>query len=337
MPDLFVVAGLAGGSALVVGALGLLGLRALRGRSITAHLCLLLAVSVAAVVAAVVVVAQAMFLSGHDLGVLMVVVAIAATVSLALSVLAGARLARASVWAAEARDRERALEHSRREVVAWVSHDLRTPLAGLRAMAEALEDGVVDEPESVAGYHKRMRLEVDRLAELVDDLFELSRINAGAVRPGSADVSLGEVVSDAVSGVAPVARAKGVRLTAYRGPYGVVRGNEADLSRVLANLLVNAVRHTPLDGQVVIAGGQGWVAVSDECGGIPEGDLPRVFDLAFRGEAARTPSSADDRLRSGGGLGLAIAQGLAEQHGGRIDVVNAGNGCRFTVRLPADR
>src|SRR5581483_212111 len=113
-----------------------------------------------------------------------------------------------------ARTRERALEANRRDLVAWVSHDLRTPLAGLRAMAEALEDRVVVDFKSVSEYHRRIRVEADRMAGLVDDLFELSRINAGTLRLSMADVPLGDVVSDAVASAAPVAAARGIRVVA---------------------------------------------------------------------------------------------------------------------------
>jgi len=202
-------------------------------------------------------------------------------------------------------------------------------------MAEALEDGVVADPETVREYHRRIRVETDRMAGLVDDLFELSRINAGALRLTLETVSLADVVSDAVATAAPVARAKGVRLLAEPGEYPAVRASEPELGRVLRNLLVNAVRHTPPERAVVVAGGAGpdggWVAVTDGCGGIPEADLPRVFDVAFRGEAARTPASDGP----GGGLGLAIARGLVEAHHGEIAVANVGDGCRFVVRIPA--
>ncbi len=190
------------------------------------------------------------------------------------------------------------MEASRRELVAWVSHDLRTPLAGLRAMAEALEDGVVGDPETVADYHRRIRVETDRMAALVDDLFELSRINAGALRLSLESVSLGDVVSDAVASAAPVAAARGVRLVAAETGWPTVQGSEPELSRVVANLLRNAIRHTPSDGTVTLTGGRdaagGWLAVTDGCGGIPEADLPRVFDVAFRGALARTPETQSD-------------------------------------------
>ncbi len=336
LPDLVVVGLMAFGSAVAVAVIGAGVLRALRGRSVTAHISTVVVVAVGSVVAGVVVVAKAMFINEHDLQVLLVVVVVAGVVSLGLALLRGRRLARESVWAAEARDRERRLEASRREVVAWVSHDLRTPLAGMRAMAEALEDGVVADAATVTEYHRRIRAETDRMAGLVDDLFELSRINAGALRLTLESVSLADVVSDAVATAAPVARAKGVRLVAEPGQYPSVRASEPELGRVLRNLLVNAVRHTPPDGAVVVAGGAesgaGWVAVTDACGGIPAEDLPRVFDVAFRGEAARTPA-AD----GGGGLGLAIARGLVEAHHGEIAVDNVTDGCRFTVRIPAVR
>ncbi|MEW6154178.1 MAG: HAMP domain-containing sensor histidine kinase [Actinomycetota bacterium] len=249
-----------------------------------------------------------------------------------------AELAEMSARLEEARAAERALESSRRELVAWVSHDLRTPLAAIRAITEALEDGVVDQPSTVARYHRTLRQEADRLAELVDDLFELSRIQAGALRLQLERSSLTDLVSDALSAAGPVASAKGVhlegRLTDEPPPLLL---SAPEVSRVLRNLLENAIRHTPSDGTVwVEAGveqGSAYVSVADGCGGIEPAHLPRVFDLAFRGEDARTP--ADGRGGgSGGGLGLAIAKGLVDAHRGQIVVANEGPGCRFTVRLP---
>src|SRR5437763_16463442 len=235
---------------LVVPALGVVAHRFLRGASIVWHICLLVAVCVLTVLAGIVAVAQAMFIDEHDLRVLFLVVGLSGTVSLAAGWLLGRRLAAAAMWAAEAREKERAAEANRRDLVAWVSHDLRTPLAGMRAMVEALEDGVVADPETVAEYHRRIRVETDRMAALVDDLFELSRINAGALRLSLASVSLGDVVSDAVASAAPVATAYGVRLVAAGGDWPTVRGSEPELSRIVANLLRNAIGHTPVDGTV---------------------------------------------------------------------------------------
>ena len=314
-------------SLMACGAVALVGagvLRLLRGRSITLHIIALLVITVSAVVAGVAAVARAMFLSAHDLQVVLVTVAAAAVVSLTVATAFGRRLARAATWAANA-------EAGRRELVAWVSHDLRTPLAGLRAMAEALEDGVVADPASVAEYHRRIRVETDRMSALVDDLFELSRINAGAVRPALRPVPLAEIVSDAIAAAGPLAAARRIHLLAAEQGWPVVTASEQELSRVVGNLLTNSVRYTPPGGTVRVsagqAGGDAWLTVSDSCGGIPEADLGRVFDVAFRGSAARSPGA-------GGGLGLAIVRGLMEAQGGSVGVRNVDGGCCFEIRLP---
>lgn len=235
-----------------------------------------------------------------------------------------------------ARQRERSLEGARRELVAWVSHDLRTPLAGIRAMSEALADGVVTEPGEVARYHATIQAETEKLGRLIDDLFELSRIQADAVCLTLDRASLADVVSDALASARPVADARGVRLDGRLQalpPPVELAGPE--MGRVLQNLLDNAIRHTPAGGAVTVeVGGDGdhaSITVADECGGIPASDLDRVFDLAYRGDTARSPG---DR---GAGLGLAIARGLVEAHDGDIAVCNHDAGCRFTVRLPLAR
>jgi signal transduction histidine kinase len=233
----------------------------------------------------------------------------------------------------QARSREQALDASRRELVAWVSHDLRTPLAGIRAIVEALEDGVVDDAETVGRYYATLRREADRLAELVDDLFELSRAQAGVLELHMERVSLGDLVSDALAGASPIAAAKGVRLEGrLDGPPAELEVSASEVLRALRNILENAIRHTPSDGTVTVEAGRddagAFVSVVDTGGGIPEKDLPRVFEVAFRGDTARTPGDA------GAGLGLAIARRFVEAHRGDIAVRNENGGCRFTVRLP---
>ncbi|MYW01643.1 two-component sensor histidine kinase [Streptomyces sp. SID3343] len=242
----------------------------------------------------------------------------------------GRELDRAGVQLAESRERERAVEHARRELIAWISHDLRTPLAGLRAMAEALEDGLPTDP---ARYHRRIRTEVDRLSAMVDDLFALSRIQAGALKLTLARMSLYDLVADAMAGTEELARSCSVRV-AGEGMVAVpVRVDGREMSRALTNLLVNAIRHTPSDGTVAVsvseAAGRVVVSVTDACGGIPEEDLPRVFDTGWRGTHARTPSPG-----GGAGLGLAIVRGIVEAHSGHVAVANIGGGCRFEVHLP---
>jgi signal transduction histidine kinase len=316
--------------------------------------------------------AESMFLNAHDLTVLGVILAASATVGVLVALAIGLQVERATraLRAAtvrmaegdlatpvrpagtaelgalsrdlgemsrrlqEARRRERAVEESRRELVAWISHDLRTPLSAIRAVAEALEDEVLVAPEEVAAAYATLRAEADRLAGMVDDLFELSRINAGALRLELDRAALADLVSEALGAAAFAARAKGVRLHgAMEGDGAEVRVDTREMSRVLRNLVDNAIRHTPADGSVWVEGGfrddRAYVSVADGCGGIADDDLDRVFDVAFRGEAARTPSTT-----SGAGLGLAIAQGIARAHRGEISVRNDGPGCRFTLTLP---
>ncbi|MEV6846667.1 HAMP domain-containing sensor histidine kinase [Actinoplanes sp. NPDC051411] len=309
------------GAGALVGLAGAGVLRLLRGRSIIVHIVALITITVAVVAAGVIAVAQAMFLSDHDLTVVLITVGVAALVSLVVGVTFGRRLAAAAMWARQA-------ERDRRELVAWVSHDLRTPLAGLRAMSEALEDGVVADPEAVAEYHRRIGAETDRMSGLVDDLFELSRIHAGALHLHLTEVPLAEAVSDAIASVKPLAASKGIRIDASEQGWPVVTASEPELGRVIANLLVNSVRYTRAGGTVRVAAGHDrdavWLTVSDSCGGIPADDLPRVFDVAFRGSRERT---------EGGGLGLAIVRGLVEAQGGRVSARNVDGGCCFEIRL----
>ncbi|GAB2868954.1 HAMP domain-containing sensor histidine kinase [Streptomyces deserti] len=367
MRDTLLIALFAFLGAAAAGLLGALVLLLIRRRSLVASLTVVAAVAVTAMLAGTLAVAQAMFLSAHDLTVVTTVVAMAAVVSLATALILGrwvvarsraltlaarsfgdggsfaapdgpstaelAALSRelqtTSAKLAESRDRERALESSRRELVAWISHDLRTPLAGLRAMAEALEDGVAADP---GRYLKQIRTEVERLNDMVGDLFELSRIHAGTLTLSLSRMSLYDLVGDALSGADPLAREHGVKLAADRVEPVPVEVDGREMSRVLGNLLVNAIRRTPADGTVAVTAERSpegvVVSVTDGCGGIAEEDLPRVFDTGWRGSHARTPPA-------GAGLGLAIVRGIVEAHRGHATVRNIPGGCRFEVTLPA--
>jgi signal transduction histidine kinase len=369
--DLFTVCYTVTGIALLASAAGLVAVRLLASRSLATLLIVIAAVTVTATVAGVIVIAREMFISRGDFQLVMAVVVISSIAGFTVSLLVGRRISAASrlllnavqevgrsgtfyrpsavlpaeltglsealVQAqrrlAEARDRERTLETSRRELVAWVSHDLRAPLAGLRAMAEALEDGVVADPYTVDNYHAQIRKETDRLALMIDDLFELSRIHAGALRLSCRPASLGELIGEALTSAEPLARAKGVRLHGSWNACPPLLVDSAEVGRALRNLVTNAIRHTPSDGTIEVEGdqesGMATVCVSDSCGGIPPEHLPRVFDVAFRGETARTPGPAE-----GAGLGLSIARGIVEAHSGQIRVRNAGAGCQFMIKLP---
>ena len=352
-----------------IGLAGMVMIRLLRRAPLHLSLQASGAVPVLAIVAGTLGTAEAMFLSQHDLGVVVMVCIVAGIVAFAFSWLLGRQveyssaalrqaarslgdagqfrppalplaaefaalsqeLTDTSAKLASSRARERALEQSRRQLVAWVSHDLRTPLAGLRAMAEALEDGLAADPPR---YHKQMRVEAERLATMVDDLFELSRIQSGTLQLSPDQIALDDLVSDVLASTEALAREHGVRLDGRATGQLAVRGDPRELSRALTNLLANGIRHTPPGGCVYVEvrpeDGNVLLAVADGCGGIPEADLPRVFDLAWRGTDARSP--APD---SGAGLGLAIVRGVVEAHRGSVSVANTADGCCFEMRLPA--
>ncbi len=362
------------GVGLASAAAGLLCVRLLARRSMATLLFVVAAVVIASSAVGVEIVARQMLVSVADRNVVLVVVVMAALAGFAVALVVGHQvtsasrvllnavrdvgsigyfeppkarlaaefetlsdeLASAHEKIAESRTRERALEASRRELVAWVSHDLRTPLAGLRAMAEALEDGVVVDFETVTTYHTQIRREADRLSAMIDDLFELARIHAGALRLSRRLVGLDDLVAEALATTEPLARAKGVRLrgSSVRGLPVLVDADE--FGRALRNLVSNAIRHTPSEGLVEVQGdvhrGMACVSVVDACGGIPEEALPRVFDVAFRAETARTPGPDNNA-----GLGLSIARGIVEAHAGQIAVQNMARGCQFVIRLPLAR
>jgi signal transduction histidine kinase len=339
--------------------------------------------------------ANLMFISkDHDLPLLILLMLFAATVSLALGyalaqalaqrvtalhhgarALAGGNLAArvdetggdelaalaaefnrmAGQLALAAEERER-MEAARRELIAAISHDLRTPLASLRVMTEALADGVVEDPATTARYLATMRGQIGHLSSLIDDLFELAQLDAGAVRMELQRASLADLVSDAIEGMRPQAAAKGVRLEGSVAPgIGPALIAPQKIERVLYNLVTNAVRHTPAGGSVTISvkpgdwglGTGDWeharghspspqfpvpnitVEVADTGEGIAPDDLPRIFEHFYRGEKSRS------RATGGAGLGLAIARGIVEAHGGRIWAASQPeHGTRIAFTLP---
>jgi signal transduction histidine kinase len=320
-----------------------LALRPIRRRSFTGLLVTLVLTGAAATAGALLGGVHTMLVSWRDWRTMLALTASSGFVTAAATFAAGRRVARDNQELREtaaalqaATERERALESARRELVSWVSHDLRTPLAGLRAMAEALEDGVVEDQEI---YFKQIVSSVDRLNQMVEDLFDLSRIQAGEASQNTERIALGDLVSDCLAALEPLAVANGVQLTGTVDGHVAVLGNGRELNRALTNLAANAIRHTPEPGQVRIHVGTvgtatplAEVIVRDECGGIPDDHLDRVFDVGFRGEAARTPSN--DFQPAGAGLGLAITRGIIEAHSGTVDVTNTENGCQFRILLP---
>ncbi len=217
---------------------------------------------------------------------------------------------------------------ARRELVAWASHDLRTPLANVQAMLEALEDGLVDPHESLPVLREQVRI----LALLVDDLFELARIDAGALTLELRDASVTGLVQACLRGVEADARRRGIALAADVDADVHARCAPDKVERVLLNLLTNALRHTPSDGTVAVQveprTGEVQVTVEDTGEGLGPEAEQRMFDRFWRGDPARSAR--------GTGLGLAIARGLVEAHGGRIWAENRpGGGARVSFTLPA--
>ena len=323
------------GSSLPVVLVGGLVIRLARSWSITVSMVALVLIPTLATFAGVF--SASRFMAEPSFQAIAIVLLIVAVVTLPAAVMLARYQARRTVWEQEIQDSERAAEQSRRQLVAFVSHDLRTPLAGIRALAEAIADGVVSGDE-VRVQGKRIEHESVRLSEMVDDLFEMAKINAGAVNAPYERVALDEVVDDVMSIHGIAAERAGVALTAELPPRPVrVIGSDRALVRVLSNLVANAIAHTPAGGTVKLTVGAdqdgAWARVDDTGVGIDATDLPRVFDVAYRGSNDRVPRS-DSSLPSGSGLGLAIAAGLVRAHRGSLSAHNLDHGARFEVRLP---
>jgi signal transduction histidine kinase len=231
----------------------------------------------------------------------------------------------------EERSRDEA-DAARRELIAAVSHDLRTPLTSLQLLAHALDDDLVD-PSTARAYAKTMVANVRALTTLVDDLFEFSRFNAEDFTWTTEAVPLARIVAEMLEATRLEADARRVALRAeIQSDLRPARANPEQLGRVLTNLLTNAIRHTPPDGSVLVRAlqrdGTAEIEVSDTGEGIAVADQSRVFEPFYRSgsEAARTSS--------GSGLGLAIARTIVEAHGGRIWLADAHSGTRICFTLP---
>jgi signal transduction histidine kinase len=231
------------------------------------------------------------------------------------------------------REAERdAAERARRDLVAAVSHDLRTPLTSLRLLADAIADDLVD-PETRRHYIEQMSVHIRSLSGLIEDLFELSRLEAGEIQWSMQRVWLGELVEETVEAMRPAAAAKRVAVQAsVNGELAPARANPEKLQRVLFNLIQNAIRHTPADGSVTVAaeamGERVEIEVADTGEGMAVSDRDRVFEPFFRG--------GDGAARSGGGtgLGLTICRAIVEAHGGKIWFAESPRGTRVRFSLP---
>jgi signal transduction histidine kinase len=346
-----------------------------RFRSLRWTLLAIIALTVALIFVNVWVTAQLMFISEHDLvltsGLLVFAGLIALTSVLYISgtltdrihelAVAAQRLARGELktrlqvagndelaalarnfnemaGALEAVDQQkRLLEQARRDLIAWVSHDLRTPLAAIRAMNEAVLDGIVTDAETQRRYQQTIGREVQHLSQLIDDLFAMAQLDTGRQTLHREPTSLRDLISDTLGGLSARAQQAGVRLRGEVAPDPLMAHVAPDkIQRVLYNLLDNALQHTPSGGTVTLTAGEGegglCVSVHNTGSYIAEFDLPHVFESFYRGEPSRR--QADNGAR-GTGLGLAIARGFIQAHGGTITVESdPTRGTTFTFTLP---
>ena len=361
--------------------LGALLIRWAGGRigSVRLRLALAYGVGLFVALANVLTTSALMFLSAHDLTLLILLLAFAAVISLAFA------YAVASVLTAQIRDlseaarrlsagdfsartmphgsdeigrlasafddmaeqlqqafvRERALEAGRRELISAVSHDLRTPLATTRAMVEALADEVVTDRPDVQRYLGLILHDIQHLSRLIDDLFELSQIDSGALQLRWVPIDVAQLVSETVAAYQAPAAEIDVHLeeaVAASVEPTRLEGDPDRLQRVLRNLLDNALRHTPAGGTIQVQAastdGQIQVSVSDSGPGVAEADLERIFDRFYRGELSRRRDESS-AAASGAGLGLAIARGLVHAHRGRIWAEPSPlGGVSVQIRLP---
>jgi signal transduction histidine kinase len=327
-------------------------------RPLRTRFVVVVAIAVGVILAAVLAAADLMFVSNHDALVVGAFVLAAALVALRAAHVASSRLVaevaairdvlravgagerepRAAAGAAselaelaaEANtmiERLSAAESARRGLVASISHDLRTPMTSLRLMVDAIEDDLVD-AETRERYLATMRTHVAALGAMIDDLFELSRLEAGDLEWSMRQVALGDLVEETVAAMRVEAEARGVAVAAELSHLSA-RGDPERLQRVLFNLIHNAIRHTPADGSVTVraeaAGDWVEVEVADTGEGIAASERERVFEPFVRGEASRP--------QGGAGLGMAISRAIVEAHGGRIWLADSevGTSVRFVI------
>lgn len=354
----------------LVTAVALAFLRWRRTVSVASQVTVIAAAAVLSIVASVVAVVLEMFVSAHDLRVLCWVVGISAALSLATAWVTTHRTVTRSVGAlvesarrigdgdvvrpespgwkefndldtqlaetsqrlAESRAEVDKLDAARRQFFAWISHDLRTPLAGMRAMTEALADGVAPDPEA---YLRTIHAKVDTLTGMVDDLFELSTLQSGTLRIQRELVVLLDLVSDAVTDIRPVADERGISIV-HKGVEGhLLWADPRELTRAIGNLLTNGVRHAPPHSEILVSAHTSdrehlVLSIMDHGSGVAVEDLGRMFDVGWRANTARPTEPGTP----GAGLGLAIARGIVEAHGGEIHAEHVPDGFRLSLTLP---
>ncbi|GAA1057810.1 two-component sensor histidine kinase [Agromyces luteolus] len=371
--DLLLVIAVSAAIAAAVGFVAWLLLRRFAWAPIVVHLVTVVVAAVASVVGGVLVATQAMYLSDHDAQIALAIAVTSGVVAILTASILGAEIARAArVLRSAAEDLGRGIpvesrplpigefravldelaasdariraareeverqEQARRELVTRVAHDLRVPLAGIRAQAEALQDGLAPDPDR---YLARIASQVDRLDALVADLFAVSQIDAGTLHLRTERLSLADVASDAVAELRGLADGAGVRLDldVASDASPTVDGDALQLGRAVANLLANALQHTPAGGRIAVTvdgeGDEVRLAVADSGPGFAPEELAHAFEAGWRGSSARSPHRLD--VTGGAGLGLAIVRGIARAHGGDASATNApAGGAVLALTLP---
>ncbi len=367
--DLLSIVAIAAGCALLTGAICAVALRLLRRRSIVVQVAVVAVGAVAATLSGVTGVAAAMFLSTHDFTVVMYVCVISVPVATLLSLELSRRIARAgreltfatrclgegseavltgrppgselselagelsttSAKLTRSRERERAMEGSRRELIAWISHDLRAPLTGLLTVAQALSSGNVADTKRL---HEQLRGEVNRVIGMVDDLFELSHAHDQGPRPRRT-VELYDVVSKAVADIGPVARARAIGIDVGDISGVAVRIDDRQLARALNNLLLDGIRHTSAEGIVTVDtrpdhNGHITICITYGDAAVATEDANHVVETAWRGDRV----VPDHGSRAVVTRRLSVVKGLVEASGGTTAVTYAPEGCRVEITLP---
>jgi signal transduction histidine kinase len=242
-----------------------------------------------------------------------------------------AELAESSRRLAEARAQVAELDNARKQLLAWISHDLRTPLAGMRAMAEAIEEGTAADPDE---YIRLIRGKIDTVTQMVGDLFELSKLQTGTLELHPEPVILLDLVSDAVSDVHAIASSRGIDIAQDGIDGHIIWADARELTRAIGNLLANGVRHAPEDSTILIRAdtlgdGELILSVIDQGAGVTAENLGHMFDVGWRADASRTTHTG------GAGLGLAIVRGIVEAHGGHVQARRTAAGFQLDLILPA--
>ena len=353
----------------VVTVLTFLLLRLARRAGAATRLAIVLGGAVISIAASTVAVAIEMYLSGHDVIVLAWVIGVSAIMSTAAAWLVArsavkssvaalvastrrvghgdvvepsptglpefdavsAELAESSQRLAEARARVAELDNARKQLFAWISHDLRTPLAGMRAMAEAIEEGTAADPDE---YIRLIRGKIDTVTQMVGDLFELSKLQTGTLELHPEPVILLDLVSDAVSDVHAIASSRGIDIAQDGIDGHIIWADARELTRAIGNLLANGVRHAPDDSTILIRADtleddQLILSVIDQGAGVTAENLGHMFDVGWRADASRTTHTG------GAGLGLAIVRGIVEAHGGHVQARRTEAGFQLDLILPS--